>query len=46
MLDYSVINFKGWKNIKASRSNMRISTFRFRLVDYEYIMPDLLRKFP
>ena len=25
---------------------MRTNSFRFRLVDYEFIMPELLRKFP
>ena len=46
LLDYSLLNLKNWTNIKASRSNMRTNSFRFRLVDYEFIMPELLRKFP
>lgn len=41
-----MLNYKGWKDIKANKSNMRINAFKFRLIDYEYIVPELLRKFP
>ncbi len=45
MIDYSLVNYKGWQGIRANRTNMRID-FRFRLIDYEYIVPNLLKKYP
>ena len=46
MLDYSVTNFNGWKNIVSNRGNIRTDNFRFRLVDYEYITSAILKEYP
>ena len=46
MLDYSIPNFNKWKNIVANRANMRTRGFRFRLVDYEYLVPTILKQYP
>ena len=33
-------------SIKLNRNNMRTSTFKFRLIDFEYIIPELLIRYP
>jgi len=45
-LDYTATNYEHWQNIKANRTNMRSRSFRFRLIDFEYIVPTILQKYP
>lgn len=35
-----------WKNVIANRTNMRTRSFRFRLIDYEDIVPTILKQYP
>ena len=46
MLDYSLGNYQKWKNIEANRLNMRTRAFRYRLIDYEAIVPSVLKQHP
>lgn len=46
MIDSSLKTNPRWRNIIANRTNMRSSSFRFRLLDYEYIVPSVLKKYP
>ena len=41
-IDFSVENLSKWKGIKANRTNIRSRAFRFRLIDYESIVPSIL----
>jgi len=42
MIEYSKLTYPGWKNIKVWRENMRTRVFKFRLIDFEYIVPSVL----
>ena len=46
MVAYSSANYPAWKNIKLSRQNMRNSIFKFRLLDFEYLIPSVLNRYP
>ena len=46
LLDHSLGNYEKWRNIEANRLNMRTREFRFRLIDYEQIVPSVLRQHP
>jgi hypothetical protein len=46
MIEYSKLTYPGWKNIKVWRENMRTRVFKFRLIDFEYIVPSVLSKYP
>jgi hypothetical protein len=39
-------SYPPWQNIRANRTNMRSNAFRFRLIDFEYIAPAILQKYP
>lgn len=46
MLEYFRANHPSWKNIKLNRLNMRTRVFKFRLIDFEYLIPAILQKYP
>jgi|JI10StandDraft_1071094.scaffolds.fasta_scaffold185282_2 hypothetical protein len=46
LIEDSIKNNQKWKGIMANRTNIRSRSFRFRLVDYEYIVPAVLKKYP
>ena len=46
MIAYSQANYAGWKNIKLNQDNMRNRVFKFRLLDFQYLIPAVLNKYP
>jgi hypothetical protein len=46
MIEYSISNYGKWKDIKMNRLNMRTRIFNYRLIDFEYIVPNVLSKYP
>ena len=46
MVEYFRANHPSWKSVKLNRSNMRTRIFKFRLIDFEYLIPSILQKYP
>jgi hypothetical protein len=46
MIAYSRDNYPAWKGIKLNRQNMRTSVFKFRLIDFEFVIPSVLTRYP
>lgn len=46
MIAYSKDNYPTWKNVKLNRQNMRTNIFKYRLIDFEPIIPSVLSKYP
>jgi hypothetical protein len=45
-IDYARRNFAAWREVRLSRNNMRTRVFRWRLLDFEYIVPAILERYP
>jgi hypothetical protein len=41
-IEYAANNYAPWREIKLNRNNMRTRLFRWRLIDFEYIVPSVL----
>lgn len=46
LIEDSIKNNEKWKNIQINKGNMRTTAFKFRLIDYEQIVPNVLKRYP
>lgn len=46
MIEYTSSNYGAWRELRLTRSNMRTKVFQFRLLDFEPIMPSVLKRYP
>ena len=46
MLEYGRANYKNWTNIVLNGKNMRNRVFRYRLMDLEVLVPQVLKDYP
>jgi hypothetical protein len=45
MMDDAMQNQQKWRNIEINKNNMRTRAFRFKLIDYEEIVPSVIEQY-